>query len=316
MENSIDFTIVIPVYNSADIFPELYRRIIGVLEGNVGNFEIITVLDGCRDRSFEVISECHRSDKRIKLIEFSRNFGHQAAISAGLEAAKGKLVAIMDDDLEDPPEVLIQLLKKLREGYDVVYGIRRKRKRFFLYRYLYLLFYRLLGRIVELNLPYDAGDFCLMSKQVVKTLNAMPERNRYLRGLRAWSGFRQTGVEYERAERYASRSGYSFKKYVSLALDAIFSFSYKPLKLVSISGMVIALGSFFFGVHLIYQKLTGGIPNVPGWASLAVSVLFLSGIQMVSIGIIGEYISRIYDEVKQRPQYVIKNTLGLEDSHS
>jgi polyisoprenyl-phosphate glycosyltransferase len=316
MNKSIDLSIVIPVYNSADIFPELYRRIVEAVKPTVENFEIIAVLDGCRDRSCDVISEYHFSDERIKLIEFSRNFGHQAAISAGLLAAGGRMIAVMDDDLEDPPEVLVQLMNKIKEGFDVVYGIRRKRKRSFFYRYLYRLFYRLLGRLVDLQMPYDAGDFCIMRDQVVKALNAMPERNRYLRGLRAWSGFRQTGIEYDREDRFANTSGYSFKKYIALALDAVFSFSYTPLKFVSITGIIIALASFLLGARLIYLKLTGGIPDVPGWASLAVSVLFLSGIQMVSIGIIGEYISRIYDEVKQRPQYIIKQTIGLgEEGH-
>jgi glycosyltransferase involved in cell wall biosynthesis len=308
----IDLSIVIPVYNSADIFPELYRRLVASLERAVNSFEIIAVLDGCKDKSFEVISRYCLLDKRVKLIEFSRNFGHQAAISAGLFASTGEMVAVMDDDLEDPPEVLLQFIEKMREGFDVVYGIRKKRKRSVVYRYLYLLFYRFLGRIADLKMPYDAGDFCIMRGCVVKVLNDMPERNRYLRGLRAWSGFEQTGIEYDREERFSSISGYSFKKYVALALDAIFSFSYKPLKFVSVIGMMIALISFIVGVRLIFLKLTGQISDVPGWASLAVSILFLTGIQLVSIGIIGEYIARIYDEVKQRPKYIVRRSIGLE----
>jgi dolichol-phosphate mannosyltransferase len=308
----LDLSVVIPVYNSAGIFPELYRRIVAAVEPAVGSFEIIAVLDGCRDRSCDVISRHSQTDRRVKLIQLSRNFGHQAAISAGLAAAAGRMVAVMDDDLEDPPEVLVQFLEKMKEGFDVVYGIRRRRRRSIVYRYLYRLFYRLLGRIVDLDMPYDAGDFCLMRYPVVKVLNDMPERNRYLRGLRAWSGFKQTGVEYDREERYASKSGYSLKKYVALALDAIFSFSYKPLKFVTVSGILIAALSFLLALRYIFLKLSGRIPDVPGWASLVVSILFLSGIQLVSIGIIGEYVSRIYDEVKQRPKYIIEKTVGFE----
>lgn len=312
MKSRPDLSIVIPVYNSADIFPELYHRILVNIEPSVGSFEIIAVLDGCKDNSFHVIAEHCRRDNRVRLIELSRNFGHQAAITAGLAVASGRCIAVMDDDLEDPPEILVKLLTKMNDGYDVVYGIRKKRKRSFFYRFLYRLFYRLLGRMVDLKMPYDAGDFCVMKDDVVKVLNGMPERNRYLRGLRAWSGFRQTGIEYSRGERLGSRSGYNLRKYIALALDAIFSFSYKPLKFVSITGIIIAFTSFLLGIRLIFLKMSGEIPDVPGWASLAVATLFLSGIQLVSLGVIGEYIARIYDEVKQRPKYIIQRTLGFD----
>jgi len=194
----------------------------------------------------------------------------------------------------------------------VVYGIRKRRHRPLPYRVLYRLFYRLLGSLVDIQIPYDAGDFCAMRRQVVETMNAMPESNRYLRGMRAWCGFRQTGLEYDRGERLASESGYTLGKYVALALDAIFSFSYKPLKFVSLAGFVIAGISFLYGVRLIIHRLIGDYDNVPGWASLQVSILFLSGIQLICLGIVGEYLARIYDEVKQRPKYVIKNVVGVE----
>ncbi|MFC1461397.1 glycosyltransferase family 2 protein [Verrucomicrobiota bacterium] len=304
-----ELSVVIPVYNSERIFPELYHRLTKALEGVVRSYEIIAVVDGCRDQSFDVIRALSEKDSRVKVIEFSRNFGHQVAITAGLSFASGELVAVMDDDLEDPPEVLVQLISKLREGYDVVYGIRRKRKRSALHRFLYSAFYRVLADLVDTHIPSDAGDFCVMCRRIVDVLNAMPERNRYLRGLRAWAGFNQTGVEYDRGERFASESGYSLKKYFLLAQDAIFSFSYKPLVYMSFVGLVLAMVSFVYGARV---ALSGKSPVAPGWASLFVAVLFLSGIQLLSIGIIGQYLARMYDEIKSRPQFVVKRTIGFE----
>ena len=309
---TLQLSVIIPVYNSADIFPELHHRLVAVLEPAVKSFEIIAVLDGCRDRSAEVIGGVAGKDPRVKMIEFSRNFGHQAAITAGLEFVSGGTVIIMDDDLEDPPELLPRFLAKLDEGYDVVYGVRKRRHRPLLYRILYRLFYRLLGSLVDVKIPYDAGDFCIVRRQVVDAINSMPESNRYLRGMRAWCGFRQAGLEYDRGERFASESGYTFRKYIALALDAIFSFSYKPLKFVSLAGFLIAGISFLYGARLFVGRLTGEYQNVPGWASLQVSILFLSGIQLISMGIVGEYMARIYDEVKRRPKFVIKNVVGIQ----
>jgi dolichol-phosphate mannosyltransferase len=309
---TLELSVIIPVYNSAEIFPELHRRLTAVLESTVKSYEIVAVVDGCRDRSAEVIGGIATKDPRVKMIEFSRNFGHQAAITAGLEFVSGATVIIMDDDLEDPPEILPRILAKLNEGNDVVYGIRKRRHRPLPYRILYRIFYRLLGSLVDIRIPYDAGDFCAMRRQVVETMNAMPESNRYLRGMRAWCGFNQTGLEYDRGERLASESGYTLRKYVALALDAIFSFSYKPLKFVSLAGFLVAGVSFLYVLRLIVGRLTGEFNQVPGWASLQVSILVLSGIHLISIGIVGEYLARIYDEVKQRPQYVIKKAVGIQ----
>ena len=305
-----ELSVVIPVYNSATIFPELHRQLVEALEEAVSSFEIIAVVDGCADNSFEVISGVSETDPRVKAVEFSRNFGHQAAVTAGLMYVDGDVVAIMDDDLEDPPEALVALIKRLREGYDVVYGIRRKRKRSPVRRLAYFLFYRFLGAMVDIRIPNDAGDFCAMRRQVVNVLNSMPESNRYLRGLRAWAGFRQTGVEYERAERYDSDSGYSIRKYVALALDAIFSFSYRPLALMSVAGTVIAAASFMLGLYLLFL---GRDPVAPGWASLFVSILFFSGVQLMCFGVLGQYLARVYDETKQRPKYIVKQEVGLAD---
>lgn len=307
----IELSIIIPVYNSANIFPELYKRLTDVLEKSVPNFEIIAVLDGCKDQSFEVISKFCNVDKRVKLVELSRNFGHQAAVSAGLHAASGNLVIVMDDDLEDPPEVLPQLIAKLNEGFDVVYGIRRQRKRSLVHRLLYKIYYRLLNLLVDIKMPCDVGDFCVMKNKIVRIVNAMPERNMYLRGLRSWSGFKQTGVEYERKDRYANKPGYNIWKYFALAFDAIFSFSYKPLKIVTRIGFIVAFLSLVFGARLLILKLSGQVRDVPGWVSLMLAVIFFAGLQLISIGVIGEYIARIYDEVKQRPKYIINRIRNI-----
>jgi glycosyltransferase involved in cell wall biosynthesis len=308
-----DLSVVIPIYNSANIFPELYKRLVRALEPRVRSFEIIPVLDGCRDNSYSVISGLSALDRRIKLIEFSRNFGHQAALTAGLNHASGALVAIIDDDLEDPPELLPRFIDKVREGFDVVYGIRRRRRRSFILRILYKGFYRILGNLVDVKIPYDAGDFCVMTERVVKVLVSMREHNRYLRGMRAWAGFNQTGIEYDREKRFADTSGYDIRKYIALALNAIFSFSYKPLKYLTILGLAISAVSFEEAFRIIFLKLTHRLPNVPGWAYLAVAMLFLFGIVFIALGIMGEYIARIYDELKQRPQFVIKTRSGFDE---
>jgi len=308
----MELSVIIPIYNSSKIFPELYKQVCAALLDTVRSFEIIAVLDGCTDASYDVIHKLRGDDKTIKIIELSRNFGHQAAISAGLEFASGEMVAIMDDDFEDPPELLPKFISRLREGFDVVYGIRKKRKRSFFIRALFSSFYRMLDKLVDIRIPPDAGDFCVMKKSFVNVLNGMPETNRFLRGLRVWSGFSQTGIEYERGERFSGKSGYSFRKYLGLAMDGIFSFSYKPLIFISLAGGLIASLSFLLGTGLIILKLGGKIRDVPGWTSLAVIVLFLSGVQLTSMGVVGTYVARIYDEVKRRPKYVIKRMVGLD----
>jgi dolichol-phosphate mannosyltransferase len=308
----MDLSIIIPVYNSSTIFPELHKQLCIALNNTVQSLEIVAVLDGCTDASYDVIHTLRVNDERIKIIELSRNFGHQAAITAGLEFASGEMVAIMDDDFEDPPELLPAVIGKLKEGYDVVYGIRKKRKRSLFLRILFSSFYRLLHEFVDIRIPQDAGDFCVMKRAFVKVLNDMPETNRFLRGLRAWPGFSQTGIEYERGTRFSGKSGYSLRKYLRLAMDGIFSFSYKPLIYISTAGGLVASLSFLVGIIFIVLKLTGQVRDVPGWTSLAVIVLFLSGVQLMSMGIVGTYVARIYDEVKRRPKYVVRRTVGFD----
>ena len=311
MSEKIKFSIVIPVYNSAQIFPLLYDRLVKVLTKIVNSFEILAIVDGCDDNSAEVIEKCCEGGIGLKMVEFTRNFGHQAAITAGLEFSTGELVIVMDDDLEDPPELLPAFIRKAQEGYDVVYGIRKRRKVSFIRRTCFYLYYRLLNKLTGINIPYDAGDFCLMRRAVVDALNAMPETNRYIRGIRTWLGFRQVGIEYERGSRLLGESGYNLAGYFKLGLDGILSFTYKPLRYVSGMGFIIAMVSFIFGISAIILKLTGKISQVPGWTSIVVSVSFLGGVQLISIGILGQYIARIYDEVKQRHKFVIKRVIGF-----
>lgn len=312
MVERVELSVVIPVYNSAEIFPELHRRLVETLSDTVQSYEIIAVVDGCTDNSAEVIETNIKENPHLKMVELSRNFGHQTAITAGLELSSGEMVVVMDDDLEDRPELLPKFLSKAQEGYDVVYGIRKKRKVSIYRRFAFSFFYRLLNRLSAIDMPYDSGDFCLMKRPIVEALNAMPETNRYIRGLRTWLGLKQVGIEYERGSRPTGQSGYKLINYIKLAMDGILSFSYKPLTYVSVIGFVVASASFLAGMRLIILKFMQESIDVPGWASIMVAVLFIGGVQLISVGILGQYIARIYDEVKQRPKFVIKRTIGLE----
>ena len=312
MDNK-SLSVIIHVCNSEAVFPELYRQLSNVLKKHVQAYEILCVVDGCPDRSADVIAKVCEKDPSVKLIELSRNFGYHAAITAGLEHAACNLVMIMDDDLEDPPEVIPEFIQKTDEGFDVVFGIRKRRRVSLFRRLSYYLFYRSLNRMTKIRIPADAGDFCLMTRPVVEALKSMPETNRYLRGMRAWIGFNQTGIEYDRGQRHAGRSGYSLTKYIRLALDAILSFSYKPLQYLSGVGFLIASISFILGIRIIVAKLLGHMLDVPGWTSTIVVIFFLGGVQLVSIGILGQYIARIYDETKSRPKYLVKRKIGWKD---
>jgi len=305
-------TVVIPVYNSSQIQVELYERLCSVLNYYKSDFEIIFVNDGSYDNSSDVIKNICCKDTRVKLIDLSRNFGHQAAISAGLERAKGDVVAILDDDLQDPPELLPRFIDKLAEGYEVVYGIRKKRKENYVKKVSFFIFYRLLRLISNYEIPYDSGDFCVMSRKTVDILNGFKETNRFFRGIRSWIGLKQIGLEYERQARFKGRSQYTLKKYLRFALNAIFSFSYLPLRISIFLGFAVAGISIIYGIFIIYKRISGLIENVPGFAALFVAISFIGGCILVSLGIIGEYIARLYDEVKRRPQYIIKDEIGFE----
>ena len=303
-------SLVFPVYNEEQVLPVLYDRVRELLVQLPYEAEVILVNDGSRDGSLELLKRFHAADPRFKVIDFSRNFGHQVAITAGIDFATGDAVILLDADLQDPPELLPQFLQQWEAGYQVVYAVRRKRKEHLFKRMAYATFYRVLQRISNIAMPLDAGDFCLMDRVVVDTLKAMQERNRFVRGLRSWAGFQQIGLEYDRAQRHSGEVKYTMSKLMRLALDGIFAFSYFPLQLASYTGFIIS-GASFLGilVYLYREIFVGGEPR--GFPTLVILILFLGGIQLISLGVIGEYIGRIYDEVKRRPTYVVKQTYGL-----
>jgi dolichol-phosphate mannosyltransferase len=306
-------SVVIPIYNEQENLPELGRRLKVALEGLGEAWEVVFVNDGSRDGSSELLKKLRAEDPRMKRIEFSRNFGHQVAVSAGLDHARGRAVVVMDGDLQDPPEVIPRLVARWREGYEVVYAVRRKRKEGAAKRAAYALFYRLLQRIADIEIPLDSGDFSLVDRKVVDMLVAMPERNRYVRGLRAWIGFRQTGLEYERDARFAGEAKYTLRGLLRLARDGVFAFSEAPLHVAMNVGLAITVLSSVLAIWTLVKRILL-YEVVPGFATLALLVLFFGGVQLITIGILGEYVARIYTEVKGRPRYVIRELDGLEPS--
>jgi polyisoprenyl-phosphate glycosyltransferase len=304
---------VIPVKDEEEVLPELYRRLDATSREIQGDCEFILVDDGSTDRSRQVMSELRARDPRVKLLILARNFGHQLAISAGLDFATGDAVVIMDGDLQDPPEVVLEMIPLWREGYEVVHGVRRERAgetRLKLWTARY--FYRLLHRLSDIEFPLDAGDFRLADRRVVDVVRDMRESDRYLRGMFAWVGFRQTTVSYDRDERFAGKTKNSWPKMVSFAIDGILGFSVAPLRFILGLGFVISLLSLAVGVVAIVLKLTGQLPPVQGWASLTVLVTFLAGVQLIVLGTIGLYVARVYEQGKRRPLYLIASAEGLE----
>jgi dolichol-phosphate mannosyltransferase len=274
---------------------------------------VILVNDGSRDRSPEIMRALHAADPRVKVLNFSRNFGHQIAITAGIDFASGDAVVVIDADLQDPPEVIPELLAKWREGYEVVYAVRAERQGETWFKETTAkLFYRIIHQVTEINIPMDVGDFRLMDRKAIDALKQMRERHRFMRGMSVWVGFRQTGVSYVRAERYAGETKYPFNKMLRFALDGITSFSYFPLQLATYAGFAIAGVAVLGIIATIILRLTGS-QAFYGQATTLVSVLFLGGVQLISLGIIGEYLGRIYDEVKGRPLYIVREALGFED---
>jgi dolichol-phosphate mannosyltransferase len=304
-----DLSVVIPVYNEAENLPTLYDRLVAVLDRMAADYEIIFVDDGSRDAGLEQLRGFAAENWRVTVVELARNFGHQAAISAGLDYSRGAGVIVMDADLQDPPEVLPQFADKWREGHDVVYAIREQRKEGWLKRAAYAAFYRLLQRVASIEIPLDAGDFCLMDRRVVNLLVGMPERNRFVRGIRSWVGLSQVGLAYERQARHAGRPKFTFMRLVYLALDGLVSFSYVPLRVITMLGFGVSLLSIVLAMFYAIKKLTVGL-NPPGFATLTVAVFFLAGMQLITIGVIGEYVGRIFEEVKRRPLYVVRNLSG------
>jgi dolichol-phosphate mannosyltransferase len=305
-------SVVVPCFNEQDVIEPLHSRLLQVLGPEKIDFEIIFVNDGSKDRTADMLDAICRSDPRFKVMHFSRNFGHQAAVTAGLHEAKGNCAVVIDADLQDPPELILEMIKLWREGYQVVYAQKTEREGAgFLIGHAYRIFYRIVGRLSEVEIPVDTGDFSLMDRQVVDLLNAMPERNRYVRGLRAWLGFKQTAIKFERPARYAGETKYGFGKLVGLATDGLMSVSKAPLRLAMYMGFFASAGSFLLGIFFAIEQILGLSHTARGWASTIVVVLFLGGVQLICIGVIGEFIGRIYDEVKQRPLYVVARSTGL-----
>jgi polyisoprenyl-phosphate glycosyltransferase len=304
LENHMFLSIVVPLFDERENLHELHRRLTLVLSCAGTPYELVFVNDGSRDETPILLDQLYESDPHVVVVHLSRNFGHQPAISAGIDNARGGAVIVMDGDLQDPPEVIPQFVAKWRDGFDVVYAVRTKRKENWLKRAGYFVFYRLLRTISELDIPLDSGDFCLMDRKVVAALDALPEHRRFVRGLRTFVGFRQVGLEYERATREAGRPKYTFRALLGLAIDGLVSFSSYPLRLVTYMGLSISvlasLLMLWAFADAIYQKTA---PR--GWASLLVIVLFLGAIQLVSLGVIGEYVRLIFLETKHRPTYIV-----------
>lgn len=304
-------SIVIPIYNEEKTLPILYQRLTSVMAKIKTPYEVIFVDDGSKDNSMNLMLNMNKNDSRIKILKLSRNFGHQTAISAGINQAGGEAVILMDGDLQDPPEVMLEFIKKWKEGWDVVYGIKKKRKENIIKRLLFSLFYRIIGLISEIKLPIDAGTFSIMDKKVVRILQSMPERNKYISGLRTWSGFKQTGIVYERGARFSGKPRQSLSKLFKLAFDGIFSFSSVPLKVFTYFGFLIAILSSIAAIVILCIKLFTD-KAISGWASTMVAIFFLGSVQLLSVGIVGQYIARIYEEVKSRPYYVVEQKIGFD----
>ncbi|MEB3328908.1 MAG: glycosyltransferase family 2 protein [Candidatus Sericytochromatia bacterium] len=306
-----ELSVVVPLFNEEANVAELERRLTAVLTGLGLRWEVLLVNDGSLDGTRSLLDALCAQDRRYKALHLTRNFGHQAAVSAGLDHAEGDTVAVLDADLQDPPELLGAMRARWAEGYHVVYGVRRKRKEAWLKRASYWLYYRVLRLSSSLEIPLDAGDFSLMDRRVVLALRALPERNRFVRGIRHWVGFRQVGLAYERDARHAGEVKYTPRKLVRLALDGLIAFSDAPLRLAIYLGMLFALSSFVLAVGFVAIKLTLDV-EPRGWTSTVILMLFIGGVQLLTLGIIGEYISRIYDEVKRRPVYLVAQRMNLE----
>ena len=303
---SIVYSIIAPIFNEFDNIPELYRRVSEVMASTGEPWEMLLVDDGSTDRSTERIRELAERDPKVRPVIFARNFGHQIAVTAGLDYSRGQAIVIIDSDLQDPPEVILDLAAKWKEGYEVVYAVRSEREgESRLKLWTAALFYRTIYLITDVKIPLDTGDFRLLDRKVVNVMNKMRERHRFLRGMSSWVGFRQIGVEYRRAARFSGETKYPYKKMVRLALNAITSFSYFPLQVATYLGFV-AAGLAILAIPVVVISRLAGSQAFFGQATTLIAVLFLGGVQLVSLGVLGEYIGRVYDEVKGRPLYIVR----------
>lgn len=305
---SIDLSIIIPIYNEQDNIPVLYNRLSKVAQSMSLSYELLFVNDGSADASLGMIIALSQTDSNVHYINLSRNFGHQIAVTAGIDNCKGKAVVIIDADLQDPPELIVDLYAKMKEGFQVVYARRNSRSgESFMKKFTAKMFYRILAKITSIKIPVDTGDFRIMDRKVVEVLRKMPEQQKYLRGQIAWVGFNQTYIMYDRDERHAGSTGYTYKKMIRFALDGITGFSNLPLKFATIAGFFVSGITFLISLYALYARFISK-DYVPGWTSLILAVLFIGGVQLISIGIIGEYISRVSSNVRNRPLYVVSDT--------
>jgi dolichol-phosphate mannosyltransferase len=303
----ITYSIIAPIFNELDNIPELYRRVREVMDTTGEPWELILVDDGSTDGSTAALRELGKKDDCVRPVIFARNFGHQVAVTAGLDYSRGDAVVIIDADLQDPPEVILEMIKKWKEGYEVVYAVRAEREGESWFKlWTASFFYRLIYRITDVKIPLDTGDFRLMDRSVVEVMNSMRERHRFLRGMSAWVGFKQVGVEYRRAARKAGETKYPFRKMLRLALNAITSFSYFPLQVATFFGFASAGIAIIAIPFVVYMRMTGSQAFF-GQATTLIAVLFLGGVQLISLGILGEYIGRLYDEAKGRPLYIVRD---------
>ncbi|MQL52698.1 glycosyltransferase [Desulfofundulus thermobenzoicus] len=313
MKGNVRYSIIIPVFNEEAVIHETYRRLTQVMQSIGEPYELLFVNDGSEDRTAEIIKGFAEKDDCVSLLDFSRNFGHQIAITAGMDYACGDAIVIIDADLQDPPELIPLMIEKWQKGYEVVYAKRLKRKGETLFKKLTAsLFYRTLRVLTEVNIPLDTGDFRLIDRKVCEAMRGIREKNRYVRGLVSWVGFRQAAVEYVREERLAGETKYPLKKMLRFAMDGITSFSNKPLKLATYLGFVISFASFVYLVISLGQRLFTA-STVAGWASVIASLLLLNGVILIILGILGEYVGRIYDETKNRPLYILRNKQEVEN---
>lgn len=307
MSTNPTLSVVIPVYNEEMNIGKLYQRLCNALESMNTDWEVVYVNDGSKDRSLSILKGLSETDNHVKYIDFSRNFGHQLAITAGIEHAKGEWIVIMDGDGQDPPELIPDLLNKAQEGFEVVYARRRKRDgENFLKKFTARMFYRLLAKITSIEIPVDTGDFRIIHRKIQRILSKMPEQHKYIRGQISWIGFNQTFLEYDREERMGGATKFTYRKMMRFALDGISSFSTWPLKVATISGFLVSAVAFVLIIYSLYQKFFG--TTEPGWTSLHISVLFLGGIQLIGIGMLGEYLGRVSDNVKSRPHYIVRDS--------
>ena len=309
-------SIVVPVYNEQEVIDETFRRLSEVFKNYFMKVEYIFINDGSKDNTYFKLGQIAKDKPEVRIINFARNFGHQIAITAGMDYAKGDAVVIIDADLQDPPEVIKQMVEKWQEGYEVVYGKRLKREgETFFKKFTAKMFYRFLDSMTDVKLPVDVGDFRLIDRKVCDAMKGLPERSRYVRGLVSWVGFKQTSVEYRREKRFAGETKYPLKKMIKLAGDGIFSFSYKPLKLATFTGMIISVFSFIYLIIVLIQKFVKN-DVASGWASSMAVSLFFNGVMLIVLGIMGEYVGRIYEEVKARPLYIVGELIGFDEHNN